>query len=372
MIEGEGRSAGLPAFERGTEWLRGEGTAADVVMSSRVRLARNLAGFPFTARSGEEELAQALDACRHRILEARLCERLMWIDLRQISSLERNLLVERQLISRQLAKGKPGLRGAAESRPRAVAIGLPDERLAIMVNEEDHLRMQRIQSGLALAEALEEIDRVDDEIERGLDYAFSPRFGYLTCCPTNVGTGARFSVMLHLPGLRLTGDIEKVKRAADDMGLAVRGFHGEGSDNAGDFYQLSNQTTLGKSERVLLGEMEREIVPRVVDYERHARRSLMEHRRVVLEDQVHRAIGTALHARVMSTGEAMQTLSCIRLGVVLGLAEAPDQATVNGLMLSVQPAHLQRVLGRDLNQHERKVERATLMRERVAAAMGSG
>lgn len=369
MIEGEGKSAGLPAFERGTEWLRGEGTASDVVMSSRVRLARNLSGFPFTARSSDEELGQALDLCRRRILDASLCDRLMWIDLRQISALERSLLVERQLISTQLAKGKPGRRGA-ETRPRAVAIGLPDERLSIMVNEEDHLRMQRIHSGLALSEALAEIDRVDDEIERGVDYAFSPRFGYLTCCPTNVGTGARFSVMLHLPGLRLTGDIEKVKRAADDMGLAVRGFHGEGSENSGDFYQLSNQTTLGKSERVLLGEMEREIVPRVVDYERHARRSLIEHRRVMLEDQVHRAIGAALHARLMSTGEAMQTLSCIRLGVVMGLAEAPDQGTVNGLMLMVQPAHLQRVLGRELNQQERKLERATLMRTKLAAAMG--
>lgn len=374
MIEGEGAFAKLPAFERGAEWLRGVGAAADVVMSSRVRLARNLAGIPFQPRASDEDRLEVLERCRAHVLGGGLGagagQRAMWVDLRQVSAVERALLVERQLVSAQLASGKPGGKGAGEGRPRAVAVALPDERVSVMVNEEDHLRLQSIHSGLALGEALAEVDGVDDALEAGLEYAFSPRFGYLTCCPTNVGTGARLSVMMHLPGLRLTGDIEKVKRAADDMGLAVRGFHGEGSEAAGDLYQLSNQTTLGKSERVLLGEMEREIVPRVVDYERHARRTLMEHRRGVLEDQVHRAIGTGLHARLLATTEAMAVLSCIRLGAVLGVAEGIDQGAVNGLMLLVQPAHLQRVLKRELNQQERKVERANVMRARLAAAVG--
>lgn len=370
MREGEGAFAKLPAFERGAEWLRGAGASADVVLSSRVRLARNLAGIPFQPKASDEDRTEVLERCRAQVLAAGLGERVMWVDLRQLSGVERALLVERQFVSSQLASGRPAGKGGGEGRPRAVAIALPDERVSVMVNEEDHLRLQSIHSGLALGEALAEADRADDALEAGLDYAYSPRFGYLTCCPTNVGTGARLSVMMHLPGLRLTGDIEKVKRAADDMGLAVRGYHGEGSEAAGDLYQLSNQTTLGKSERVLLSEMEREIVPRVVDYERHARRTLMEHRRAVLEDQVHRAIGAGLHARLMATTEAMAVLSCIRLGAVLGVVSGVDQAAVNGLMLLVQPAHLQRVLGREMNQQERKVERATLIRARLAGAMG--
>ncbi|GJM19867.1 MAG: protein-arginine kinase [Phycisphaeraceae bacterium] len=375
MIEGEGQSRGLPAFERGTEWLRGVGASCDVVMSSRVRLARNLAGFVFQPKANDEQREDVLDRCRAQILAGGVHAKVMWIDLRRIEAMERSVLVERQLISAQLAAGKPaggGSRRGSEKRPRGVAVGLPDERMSIMVNEEDHLRMQVIRSGLSLGEALDEVVRVDETLGSGLEYAFSARFGYLTCCPTNVGTGARFSVMMHLPGLRLTGEIEKVKRAADDMGLAVRGFHGEGSETAGDLYQLSNQTTLGKSEQVLLGEIEHEIVPRVVDYERHARRVLMERRRDVLEDQVQRAIGTGLHARLLATGEAMAVLSAIRLGAVLGVAEGVDQAAVNGLMLSVQPAHLQRVLGREMSQAERKVERATLVRAKLGEALGAG
>ncbi len=368
---------GLPAFESDTEWLRGEGTSCDVVMSSRVRLARNLAGIPFAPKMTDDDREEVLERSRAQILSGGVHAKVMWIDLRQIGSLERSVLVERQLISGQLASGKAfgpsgGGRGAGEKRARGVAVGLPDERLSIMVNEEDHLRIQVIRSGLGLSQALEEVVRADDALEAGLDYAFGARFGYLTCCPTNVGTGARFSVMMHLPGLRLTGEIEKVKRAADDMGLAVRGFHGEGSETTGDLYQLSNQTTLGKSEPVLLSEIEREIVPRVADYERHARRVLTERRREVLEDQVHRAIGTGLHARLLATGEAMAVLSAVRLGAVLGVIEGVDQSAVNALMLAVQPAHLQRVLGRELNQQERKGERATLVRERLSAALGAG
>ncbi|MFT5423613.1 MAG: protein arginine kinase [Phycisphaerales bacterium] len=370
MVEGGTNGGSMPTFGSGTEWLRGAGAACDVVMSSRVRLARNLSGYPFQTTADEGQQAQVLELARARLMSVPLAESVMWIDLREISATERELLVERQLISRQHAKGKISGLPASADRPRAVAVGLPDERLSVMVNEEDHLRLQSIRSGLALTSAYEELDATDDDLEAGLDLAFHPRFGYLTCCPTNVGTGIRLSVMLHLAGLKLTGEIEKVKHAAMDMSLAVRGFHGEGSDAAGDLYQLSNQTTLGKSERVLLQEMERDIVPRVIDYERHARKVLMETRRVWLEDRVHRAMATLLGARLMATNESLELLGVARLGAVLGLLPRVDQITLNSLMLEVQPAHLQRSAGASLDQQERRIERARLIRARLTGPIG--
>lgn len=366
-----------PTFENGTEWLRGDGPASDVVMSSRVRLARNLAGLPFVQRAGAADRSHVLELVRAQVLKAGLCEKIMWANLHELGSAERSLLVERHLISKQHAKGKPASHpgsvlapGPAPAGipddPRGVAVGLPGERLSIMVNEEDHLRIQVIRSGLALDEGWAEIDQIDDKIEAGLDYAFSPRFGYLTACPTNVGTGLRMSVMLHLPGLKLTGDIEKAKRAAQDMNLAVRGFYGEGSDAAGDFYQFSNQTTLGRSEKVILQDLHHEIVPQIIEYERVARRTLQTKRSSALEDQVFRAFGTLTHARLLTTEEAMQLLSHVRLGVVLGMIKHIEQRLVNQLMLLIQPAHLQRVLTREMDQEQRRVARASLLRAKLA------
>jgi protein arginine kinase len=364
-----------PAYEAGTEWLRGEGDAADVVMSSRARLARNLTGFPFVGRAGRAQRRQVLDLCRDRILSCGLGgsgARVMWVDLHDSPPIERTLLVERHLISQQHARGKQANGSGGTEEPRALAVALPDERLAVMVNEEDHLRLQAIRSGLALGEAWAEVDALDDALESGLEYAYSPRWGYLTACPTNVGTGARFSVMLHLPGLKMTGNIEKVKRAAADMSLAVRGFYGEGSDAAGDFYQISNQTTLGKTEQVLLDGLQREILPRVIEYERAARKTLLTKRRLQLEDQVFRALGALGSARVMTNEEAMQLLSQLRLGVVTGVIPDVDQRIVNQLMLLIQPAHLQRVCGREMDQDARRAARADLIRARLVRPSGNG
>lgn len=363
-----GGASPRPVYEAGTEWLRGEGDAADVVMSSRARLARNLAGFPFANRASRVQRRQVLDLCRSRIIASSLGGRgaqIMWVDLHDSPAIERTLLVERHLISQQHARGKQANGAGGADEPRGLAVALPDERLAIMINEEDHLRVQSIRSGLALGEVWSEIDALDDALEAGLDFAYSPRWGYLTACPTNVGTGVRFSVMLHLPGLKLTGNMEKVKRAAGDMSLAVRGFYGEGSEAAGDFYQISNQTTLGKTEQVLLDELQREILPRVIDYERAARRTLKEKRRAQIEDQVHRALGLLTSARLLTTEEAMQLLSHLRLGVVTGLIEGIDHRLVNQLMLLSQPAHLQRITGREMDQDQRRAARATLVRERL-------
>lgn len=361
---------GRPFFDAMTEWLRAEGECADVVMSSRVRLARNIAGLAFTARATNAERLTILDTCRLCIEHTQLAPKVIWLDLHDASPLDRNLLVERHLISKLLSKGRTLPEGETKD-PRGVAIGIPDERLSIMVNEEDHLRIQVIRSGLSLSAAWKQVDEVDNRIESSISYAFSPRFGYLTACPTNVGTGLRMSVMLHLPGLRLTGEIEKVRRAASDMSLAVRGFYGEGSDAIGDFFQLSNQNTLGRSEEAILHELEHNLIPKVVEYERQSRRELLSKRRLSMEDQVMRAWGLLLNARMLSTEEAMQALSLVRLGVLFELIKTADGGVldvrhIHQLGLLVQPAHLQRAVGREMDQEQRKVARASLVRARLA------
>jgi protein arginine kinase len=358
-----------PGPDHGTEWLKGQGNAADVVLSSRVRLARNLAGLPFVNKAPRDKRQEVLDLCRAQIAVAGLGPRVAWYDLHHTPALERTVLVERHLISQQHARGKQSSGSGGTDEPRAVAVTVPDERLSIMVNEEDHVRLQAIRCGLDLSRTLADAAAIDDRLEAGLDFAFSPRFGYLTACPTNVGTGIRLSVMLHLPGLRLMGDIEKIKRAATDMSLAVRGFYGEGSEAAGDLYQISNQTTLGKTEEMLLQELEQQIIPQVIEAERKARRDLTTKRRMDLLDQVFRALGALTSARLMTTEESMQLLSLVRLGVVTGVIDRPEQGMINQLMLLTQPAHLQRVVGKELDQDHRRAARAELLRARLARAM---
>jgi len=355
-----------------TEWLRGAGAACDVVMSSRVRLARNLAGFPFMPKASRADRETILRLCRQQISASGLALQLMWIDLHKSTKTERTLLVERQLISRPHARGKLSDGQGGPEEPRGVAVGLPDEQLAVMVNEEDHLRLQVIRSGLDLSGAHEQADAADDALEAGLDYAFSPRFGYLTACPTNLGTGARFSVMLHLPGLAVTNEIEKVRNAADDMGLAVRGFYGEGSDAVGDFYQLSNQVTLGKSEADLLGTMEGEIVPKVIEYERRARDALLGRQKRRTEDSVYRAVGVLGNARLLTSEEAMNSLSRVRLGAMLGLVSGVDPEEINLLLLLIQNAHLEQFAAGKGDSAERNGLRADLVRSRLGPGLGPG
>ncbi|MEZ6164344.1 MAG: protein arginine kinase [Phycisphaerales bacterium] len=356
-------------FANNAEWLKGVGNASDVVMSSRVRLARNIAGFPFTTQASRADRAHILEAIRSRILNMKTQSptRFMWIDLHKVQREDRDLLVERQLMSRQHARGKLSNGQGGLDEPRGVAVLIPDERVSIMVNEEDHIRLQTMKCGLALGTCLQEANAYDDLVEEGIDYAYHPRFGYLTACPTNVGTGLRLSVMLHLPGLKMTGELEKVRRAARDMGLAVRGFYGEGSESPGEFYQISNQTTLGKSDEMLLREMEQDIIPKVVGYERTARKNLLTNRRELLEDQVWRALGTLRYARSMKTEEAMELLSLARLGVICGLIDDTTIERVHTLLLAVQPTHLQRTLGRVLTQQQRRTERADLIRRKLTA-----
>ena len=340
------------------EWLRGSGPMSEIVISSRIRLARNVAGVPFLTRCSRPQ-RQALELkIRQTIMAANLAPQVLYVDLEQAPQVDRDLLVERHLIS------KPH---AAAEGARGVAVA-DSETLSIMVNEEDHLRIQVLRSGLQLEEAWDQINKIDDKLESSLDWAFHPRFGYLTACPTNVGTGIRVSVMLHLPALKLTGEIEKVFRAAKDMRLAVRGLYGEGTEATGDFYQISNQTTLGKTEDEIISDFKHLVIPKIIEYEQHARRTLRDERTVQLDDKVGRALGILRSARLIASEETLQLLSHVRMGVHLGRVKDIDLQTVNELFLLTQPAHLMRILSRKLEGDVRRAARADYNRQRLGVS----
>ena len=337
------------------EWLRGSGPMSEVVISSRIRLARNVAGYPFLAKCSRGQRTTLEHKIRDTILGSNLSPQTLYVDLEQAPEMDRQLLVERHLIS------KPH---AAAEGARGVAIG-ESETISIMINEEDHLRIQVLRSGLQLEEAWEQINKIDDALESKLDYSFHPRFGYLTACPTNVGTGIRVSVMLHLPALKLTGEIEKVFRAAKDMRLAVRGLYGEGTEATGDFYQISNQTTLGKSEEEFISDFKHQVIPKIIDYEHQARRLLAKDRTVALDDKVYRALGVLRFARLITSEDTLGFLSHLRLGINLERIKDIDLRTINELFLLTQPAHLQKLHGKKLDSDARRQARADYIRSRL-------
>ena len=336
------------------EWLRGSGPESDIVMSSRIRLARNLADYPFIRRCNDIDKANLESTVRERILENPELADLEFINVAELDLLDRQLLVERQLISRELANSD----GA-----RSVAIDKA-ERLSLMVNEEDHLRLQVIKSGLDLEGAWEHIDHVDNEIENRLTYAFHPELGYLTACPTNVGTGMRVSVLVHLPALVITKQIEKVFRSAQKINLVVRGLYGEGTQAMGDFYQVSNQITLGKSETELIN-LVGEVIRVVIEYERKARDFLINEKQNDLFDKVSRAYGLLQNAQQISSEETMHLLSRVRMGINLGLIGDLEIPDVNQLFIRTQPAHLQKIHQTELDTDQRNIERANYLHDQL-------
>jgi protein arginine kinase len=336
------------------EWLRGGGADGDIVISSRIRLARNLSSFPFANRAGAHQKTEIEHFLRDRLAKFDFLPKLHYLNLGGLPALDRQLLVERQMISRELANA---------DGPRGVAMS-DTETISVMVNEEDHLRLQVLRSGFSLDECWQEIDRLDDAVEQKVNYAFSEEFGYLTACPTNVGTGMRASVMLHLPALVMKKEIEKVFRALQKINLAVRGLYGEGSRASGDFYQISNQVTLGKSETTILAEI-RNVIPQIITYERQAREAITREGRQMLQDRVQRAFGTLRSAAMMTSEETMDLLSNVRLGVHLNILEEIDIATVNELFIHTQPAHLQKLIGQSLDGEERNSARARYLRGRL-------
>ena len=336
------------------EWLRGDGPESDIVISSRVRLARNVAGFAFVTRAAADarfQIVQMVKSAMGEEIQHRLVHH---VNIETLSTLDGQMLMERQLISRELGRGEG---------PRAVAIS-EGERHSVMINEEDHLRIQVLHSGFALDDCWMECDALDNQIEETVPYAFHPELGYLTACPTNVGTGIRVSVMVHLPALRLTREIQKVHQAAQKINLAVRGLYGEGSQAMGDFYQISNQVTLGKSEEQLIAEV-KEVVSNIIGWERRVRDMLVRDKRAELHDQVARAFGVLTSARSISSEETMHLLSSLRMGIQQGLIDNLDLATVNELFVHTQPAHLQMLHGAALETAERNAVRANYLRKRL-------
>ncbi len=343
------------------EWLKGSGPEADIVISTRIRLARNLASFPFISRASESDRLQIEDLFKHIILGWEDSPRLFFVDVGKLGAVDRQFLVERQLISRELSESK----GA-----RAVAIDR-SEQFSLMINEEDHLRIMAMSSGLSLENAWQTVNRLDDRIEEKVTYAFHEKLGYLTACPTNVGTGMRVSVMLHLPALVLTRQIEKIFRSLQKLDLAVRGLYGEGSQAMGDFYQISNQVTLGTSEQDLIKKVA-EIVPVIIDYERQARDFLVRESHENLHDKVSRAYGILRTAQTISSEETMHLLSSVRMGVNLGLIKDVEIPTVNDLFIQTQPAHLQKLSGGELDSTDRNIERARYLRRHLNKEDGAG
>jgi protein arginine kinase len=341
-------------ISQGGEWLRGIGPHNEIVISSRVRLARNLSRYPFLSRMSKQQRSEAEAQMRGILVDTRLIDPRMYFDLFDAQPLDRRLLVERHLISREHED--------ADGR-RGVAVG-EREAVSIMVLEEDHLRIQVLQSGFNLAEAWRIANRIDDAIEQRAEYAYDGRLGYLTACPTNVGTGLRVSVMLHLPALVMTREIEKVFQTVTKINLAVRGLYGEGTEAHGHFYQISNQVTLGKSEQKIIRNIE-EVIPYIVRYEQKARKTLLTKDRCQLEDRVWRAYGMLQHARTVSSEETMTLLSAVRLGVHLELIDRIPIGTINELFLLTQPAHLQLLNGAALQPSERDARRADYVRRRL-------
>lgn len=336
------------------EWLRATGSESDIVLSSRIRLARNLADFPFSERLSAAEQDVIIKKVENAVDDVPMLKKSFFVNYKGLSETDRQFLLERHLISRE---------HAADGGKKAVVIS-PNEVVSIMVLEEDHLRSQVFQSGLNLVEAWRLMDQLDTALENELTYAFQPNLGYLTACPTNVGTGMRASCMVHLAGLVMTKQIGKVIQALVKMNLAARGFLGEGTEAAGNFYQFSNQQTLGQREEEIVEGLER-VMKQVVGHEKESRNYLLEKKRSQLEDQIWRAAGTLKSARLISSGEALGLLSLLRLGIDLGFVQNLGKANLNALFLFIQPAHLQKLMGASLNAAERDQKRAELLRTRL-------
>ena len=338
------------------QWLRGSGPESDIVMSSRIRLARNVADFPFIRRCGEEDRQNLERTIAAKLDSLNSLGKNYYVDIDSLSEVDRQFLVERQLISREIADSDGS---------RAVTID-PAEEYSVMINEEDHLRIQLIRSGLDLSGAWQRISELDDELESVILYAYHPTYVYLTACPTNVGTGLRVSVMLHLPGLVVTREIEKVFRSMRQLNVTVRGLYGEGSQYTGDFYQVSNQVTLGRSETELIELVGEKVVPEIVGYERKARNFLVGQGSQDLQDDIGRAMGILTMAKKISSEETMHYLSKVRLGVNLGLISEVDVSTVNKLFIHTQPAHLQKLHGGTLATSDRNVRRARYLQQHLS------
>src|SRR3954452_17000574 len=336
------------------EWLRGEGPHHQVVISSRVRLARNLRNRAFPGWAKKAERTAILEMVKPRVEELTDMQDSFSEVLQELTPMEKQVLVERHLISRE---------HAAKSVGSAVIMNRR-QTLSIMINEEDHLRMQSIRSGLQLKQAFKLVDKIDSALESKLEFAYDQKLGYLTACPTNVGTGMRASAMLHLPGLVLSDLINQVIQAVSKIGLAVRGLYGEGTEAMGNLFQISNQTTLGEKEEDIINRLSK-VIETIIEKEHDARQVLIQRKWNTLSDQIGRAYGVLTFAHAMTSKEALNLLSVIKLGVDLGAFPEDRRLPIDELFIDTQPAHLQKSSQQKLTAEERVHLRAQIIRERL-------
>ena len=344
----------------GVGWLDGSGEAPDIVLSTRVRLARNVEGFAFTTRARDGERLRVLAQVREAAALTPVLRDAVTVRVDELGETDRLLLHERHLVSKELA----GLDALHPLRPGAAVLVARD--VSVMVNEEDHLRLQALVAGFAPERAWDAALGLDRELGTRVPFSFDKEFGFLTACPTNTGTGMRVSVLIHLPALVLTKEISRVLAGLQQMGLTYRGLYGEGSEVVGNFFQISNQTTLGRSEEELLDHLTR-VVRHVVEREAEGRRVLLRDAGYIIEDKVWRAFATLRHARMLSFDESMNLLSGVRLAVGLNLMAGLSVYTLNKLLIFSQAAHLERLEGRPLNESEELLARARYVRQLLAA-----
>jgi len=335
-------------------WLSGERSGSQVVLSSRARLARNVANTPFPGRADTDKRESILSFVKTAVRKSKDLSKGTFVDCAQLDDLDRTFLVERHLVSLEFTRCRDF---------SALLIG-EQEDLSVMINEEDHLRIQALASGLDIRKAFQLADRADDELSKSLEFAFDPTFGYLTSCPTNTGTGMRASVLIHLPGLALTREIEKVISEISKLRFVVRGFYGEGSDVWGNLFQVSNQSTLGQSEEEIMESLET-VTRQIIEYEENARKRLFSEAKDQIEDKIWRAYGILRHARVLTSEEELNMLSAIRLGIGTGVVDGVSLAQLDEILALSQPAHLQKYFKRRMDPAERDRVRAELVRSKL-------
>jgi protein arginine kinase len=337
-------------------WLSEE-SGEGIVVSSRVRLARNLQGASFPGWAREDERVKVCEALRAALEKVSGMAGGACFDMGAISDVDKEVLKERHLISHDLCRQGAG----------SALVMTRDERMAVMINEEDHLRLQAIMGGMSLRRVWKMLDALDSELDRDVRYAFSPRLGYLTACPSNVGTGLRASVMMHLSGLRLLNEADAVIRGLERIGLAVRGLLGEGTEAFGNMFQISNQATLGEREDDIIERLIK-VVTEVTRHELNARARLLEGKRKHLLDHIGRALGVLANARILASTEAVDMLAALRLGVDLKLLCNLTTGDLNEILLLTQPGHLQKIYSREISAEERDEIRALAVRQRVRGA----
>jgi protein arginine kinase len=337
-------------------WYASDGPDNDIIISSRVRLARNLKDYTFPIIMKDDERKAVLENVREVLMSKSepLIKDMLYVNISELTPVDREAMVERHMISSELARG----------REYSAAFVNKSESISVMVNEEDHLRIQCILPGLQLRECLELCSGIEDLIGQTVEYAFRSDYGYLTCCPTNVGTGMRASAMMHLPALTMTGYIGTLLETCGKIGVTVRGIHGEHSGASGNIYQVSNQISLGQSEEDIADNVNG-IAVQIMNRERAVEAELLDKGRIRIEDMVYRSYGAFVNARMISTEESLKLLSDIRMGVNLGIVKDISLKCLNELMLSVQPATLQRITGRPLDPDERDIRRSEIIRQKL-------